>query len=69
MKVEISIRLKATGGTSDRDGGIAVRLRTADNYYLVQLDALTNGVLFSLLTHGVPEDRRRQCGYSFAHLA
>ena len=60
--------LKATGGTSDRDGGIAVRLRTTDNYYLVQLDALTNRVLFSLVTHGVPEDRRRQCGYSFAHL-
>ena len=60
--------LKATGGTSDRDGGIAVRLRTTDNYYLVQLDALTNRVLFSLVTHGVPEDRRRRCGYSFAHL-
>jgi hypothetical protein len=60
--------LRATGGTSDRDGGIAVRLRTTDNYYLVQLDALTNRVLFSLVTHGVPEDRRRRCGYSFAHL-
>src|SRR5712664_348160 len=60
--------LKATGGTSDRDGGIAVRLRTTDNYYLVQLDALTNRVLFSLVTHSVPEDRRRRCGYSFAHL-
>jgi len=60
--------LKATGGTSDRDGGIAVRLRTTDNYYLVQLDALTNRVLFSLVTHSVPEDRRRRRGYSFAHL-
>src|SRR5258707_10586372 len=58
--------LKATGGTSDRDGGIAVRLlRTT---YLVQLDALTNRVLFSLVTHSVPEDRRSRCGYSFAHL-
>ena len=42
--------------------------RGSDNDYLVQPDALTNRVLFSLVTHGVPEDRRRRCGYSFAHL-
>jgi hypothetical protein len=52
--VEISLRLKATGGTSDRDGGIAVRLKTPDDYYLVQLDALKDRVLFSLVTNGVP---------------
>ena len=54
--VEVSLRLKATGGMSDRDGGIAVRLRTPDNYYLVQLDALRDRVLFSLVTNGVPEE-------------
>jgi hypothetical protein len=54
--VEISLRLKATGGTSDRDGGIAVRLKTPDDYYLVQLDALKDRVLFSLVTSGVPEE-------------
>jgi hypothetical protein len=53
---EISLRLKATGGTSDRDGGIAVRLKTPDDYYLVQLDALRDRVLFSLVTNGVPEE-------------
>jgi len=52
----ISLRLKATGGTSDRDGGIAVRLKTPDDYYLVQLDALRDRVLFSLVTNGVPEE-------------
>jgi hypothetical protein len=54
--IEVSLRLKATGGTSDRDGGIALRLRTPDNYYLVQLDALRDRVLFSLVTDGVPEE-------------
>jgi hypothetical protein len=54
--VEVSLRLKATGGTSDRDGGIALRLRTPNNYYLVQLDALRDRVLFSLVTDGVPEE-------------
>jgi len=52
----ISLRLKATGGTSDRDGGIAVRLKTPDDYYLVQLDALRDRVLFSLVTNGVLEE-------------
>jgi hypothetical protein len=54
--VEISLRLKATGGTTDRDGGIALRLRTPNNYYLVQLDALRDRVLFSLVTDGVPNE-------------
>jgi hypothetical protein len=54
--VEVSLRLKATGGTSDRDGGIALRLRKPNNYYLVQLDALRDRVLFSLVTDGVPEE-------------
>jgi hypothetical protein len=54
--VEVSLRLKATGGTSDRDGGIALRLRAPNNYYLVQLDALRDRVLFSLVTDGVPEE-------------
>ena len=54
--VEVSLRLKATGGTSDRDGGIALRLRTPNNYYLVQLDALRDRVLFSLVTDGVLEE-------------
>jgi hypothetical protein len=54
--VEVSVRLKAAGGTSDRDGGVAVRLRTRDNYYLVQLDALRDRVLLSLVADGVSEE-------------
>jgi hypothetical protein len=49
---EISLRLKAAGGTSDQGGGVAVRLKTPDTYYLVQLDALRDRVLFSLVSNG-----------------
>jgi hypothetical protein len=53
---EISLRLNAAGGKSDQGGGVAVRLRTPESYYLVQLDALRDRVLFSLVTNGVPEE-------------
>jgi hypothetical protein len=52
----ISLRLKAAGGKSDQGGGIAVRLRTPESYYLVQLDALRNRVLFSLVSNGASEE-------------
>jgi hypothetical protein len=54
--VEVSLRLKATGGKTDRDGGVAVRLTTPDNYYLVQLDALRDRVILSRVTNGAPEE-------------
>jgi len=44
---EISLRLNAAGGKSDQGGGLAVRLSSPQNYYLVQLDALRDRVLFS----------------------
>jgi hypothetical protein len=53
---EISLRLKAAGGKSDQGGGVAVRLRTPENYYLVQLDALRDRVLFSLASDGASEE-------------
>lgn len=53
---EISLRLKAAGGKSDQGGGVAVRLRTRENYYLVQLDALRDRVLFSLVSNGASEE-------------
>jgi hypothetical protein len=53
---EISVRLKAVGGKSDQGGGVAVRLRTPENYYLVQLDALRDRVLFSLVSNGASEE-------------
>jgi hypothetical protein len=53
---EISLRLKIAGGKSDQGGGVAVRLRTPENYYLVQLDALRDRVLFSLVSNGASEE-------------
>jgi hypothetical protein len=53
---EISLRLNADGGKSDQGGGIAVRLRSPQDYYLVQLDALRDRVLFSLVSNGAPEE-------------
>jgi hypothetical protein len=53
---EISLRLKASGGKSDRDGGLALRLRTPENYYLVELDALRDQVLFSLVNDGASNE-------------
>jgi len=54
--VEVSLRLKATGGKEDRGGGVALRLISPYNYYLVQLDALRDRVLFSRVINGVFEE-------------
>jgi hypothetical protein len=54
--VEISLRLKAAGGTSDQGGGVAVRLMSADTYYLVQVDALRDKVILFLVNNGVSEE-------------
>jgi hypothetical protein len=53
---EISLRIKATDGTVDQGGGIALRLTAPDNYYLLQLDARRDRVLFSRVANGVPEE-------------
>jgi len=53
---EISLRLHATTGTSSQGGGVAVRLRSPQDYYLVQLDALRDRVLLSLVRNGVSEE-------------
>ena len=53
---EISLRLNATGGKSDQGGGVAVRLSSPPNYYLVQLDALRDRVLFSRVSNGASEE-------------
>src|SRR5258708_13666082 len=50
---EISLRLNAAGGKSNQGGGVAVRLSSPQDYYLVQLDALRDRVLFSLVRGGV----------------
>jgi hypothetical protein len=53
---EISLRLKSDGGKSDQGGGVALRLRTPENYYLVQLDGLKDRILFSRVTNGAFEE-------------
>jgi hypothetical protein len=42
--LEASVRFKAIAGNGDRAGGLAVRLRDADNYYLVRANALEDNV-------------------------
>jgi hypothetical protein len=53
---EISLRLKATGGRSDQGGGVALRLSSPQDYYLVQLDARRDRVLFSRVSNGSSEE-------------
>jgi len=54
--VEVSLRLKVTAGKQGQGGGVAMRLMSPDNYYLVQLDALRDRVVFSRVTDGVFEE-------------
>jgi hypothetical protein len=53
---EISLRLNSDGGKSDQGGGIAVRLNSQQDYYLVQADALRDRVLFSRVSNGESEE-------------
>jgi 3-keto-disaccharide hydrolase len=53
---EISLRIKATGGTEDQGGGIALRLTAPDSYYLVEMDARRNRVAFLRVAHGATEE-------------
>jgi len=53
---EISLRLNAAGGNSNQGGGVAVRLSSPQDYYLVQLDALRDRILLSRVTNGVSEE-------------
>jgi hypothetical protein len=49
---EISVRLNAMGGKSDQGGGLALRLTSPKDYYLVRLDALRDRVVFSAISDG-----------------
>jgi hypothetical protein len=44
--VEVSVRFKPVAGTVDQAGGIAVRLLTPDDYYVVHANALEDNVRF-----------------------
>jgi hypothetical protein len=53
---EVGLRLRADGGRSDQGGGVAVRLSSPQDYYLVQVDALRDRVLFSRVSNGEREE-------------
>ncbi|MEH2570288.1 hypothetical protein [Bradyrhizobium sp. AZCC 2289] len=53
---EISLRLNAAGGKLNQGGGVAVRLSSPQDYYLVQLDALRDTVLLSLVENGLSKE-------------
>jgi hypothetical protein len=53
---EISLRIKASGGEDDQGGGIALRLTAPDSYYLVEMDARRDRVVFLRVAHGAAEE-------------
>jgi 3-keto-disaccharide hydrolase len=54
--VEVSIRFKPVAGKVDQAGGIAVRLTSPDDYYLVRANALEDNVRF----YRIVKSRRQQ---------
>jgi hypothetical protein len=53
---EISLRIKATGGTEDQGGGIALRLTAPDSYYLVEMDVRRDRIVFLRVANGATEE-------------
>ena len=50
--VDVTLRFKAVGGKVDQAGGIAVRLSTFDDYYVVRANALEDNVRFYRVVKG-----------------
>jgi hypothetical protein len=50
--LEVSVRFKPVAGTVDQAGGIAVRLVTPDDYYVVRANALKDNVRFYRVVKG-----------------
>jgi hypothetical protein len=50
--VEVAIRFKAVSGRGDQAGGIALRLTSPDNYYVVRANALEDNVRFYRVVKG-----------------
>lgn len=50
--LEATLRFKPVGGRIDQAGGIAVRLTSPDDYYVVRANALENNVRFYRVAHG-----------------
>jgi len=53
--VEVTVRFKAVAGSVDQAGGIAVRVASANNYYVVRASALENNVRFYRVVKGKRE--------------
>jgi hypothetical protein len=53
--LEFSVRFKPVAGTVDQAGGIAVRLSTPDDYYVVRANALEDNVRFYRVVKGKRE--------------
>jgi hypothetical protein len=53
--VEVSVRFKPVAGSVDQAGGIAVRLQTPDDYYVVRANALEDNVRFYRVIKGKRE--------------
>ncbi len=50
--VDVAVRFKPLAGTVDQAGGIAVRLTTPDDYYVVRANALEDNVRFYRVVKG-----------------
>jgi hypothetical protein len=50
--VEVTVRFKPVAGKVDQAGGIAVRLTTSDDYYVVRANALEDNVRFYRVVKG-----------------
>lgn len=53
--VDVRLRFKPISGVVDQAGGVAVRLLTPDNYYVVRANALENNVRFYRVIDGKRE--------------
>jgi hypothetical protein len=53
--LEVLVRFKAVAGTVDQAGGIAIRLQTPDDYYVVRANALEDNVRFYRVVKGQRE--------------
>ena len=50
--LEVVVRFKAVAGKIDQAGGVALRLRDADNYYVARANALEDNVRFYRVVKG-----------------
>jgi len=50
--VDVTVRFKPVGGTVDQAGGIAIRLTTPGDYYVVRANALEDNVNFYRVAKG-----------------